>query len=55
MVVTTALEAAEALMAALGIAFGEVVVQVSDGQLVLIRSNHVLKSVALSEMKTPAA
>ncbi len=43
MLVSTALEAAEALVAALGLRWGEITVTVVDGRITILRQGTVLK------------
>ncbi len=50
MVVHTALEAAEALIRALGIRYGEVTVQAAAGEVTVVRRGETLKAPELAGM-----
>ena len=50
----TALEAAQALVEALDLRFGEVTVQVTDGSITLVRHGTVLKPADLERLPVPA-
>jgi len=51
--VGNALEAAEALMAALGITYGEITVQVREGRVRVVRRLETIEREGLSAMKVP--
>jgi len=48
--ITCALDAAQALVTSLSIRYGEVVVQVTDGKVTIVRQGHVLKPGDLERM-----
>lgn len=51
----TALEAAQALVSALGLQFGEVTIKVNDGGIAMLRRGDVLKESDLAALEVPAA